>query len=70
MDETLVGTVPTTPMTNRQRTAHRNLARAEKHLIHLIEYRESDTRITVARIERAEATCRRLTTQWKRVCAS
>lgn len=64
MDETVIGTVPSTPMTKEQRAAHKRLARAEKTLImHLVW--EHDER----KVERAEQRCRRATAEWKRVCA-
>lgn len=63
MDETLIGTIPTSPMTREQRAAHRRLATAEKTLImHLVW--EHDERV----IQRAERRCARATAEWKRVC--
>lgn len=64
MSETLIGTIPNQPMTNQQRRAHKNLGRAEKHLIAVIYSDEP----TVEQIERAEARCERATRAWKASC--
>lgn len=64
MSITLVGTAPTTPLTNAQRRAHRALGAAEKRLIHLIVFEAEPSQI-----EREERTVARLTTAWKRACA-
>lgn len=64
IDEVLIGTRPSTPMTNAQRRAHQNLGRAERRLIVLL-----DTEADDHRIQRQESTVRRLTTAWKKECA-
>lgn len=64
MDETILGSVPNTPMTKEQRAAHRRLARAEKTLIMHIVW-EHDEHV----IQRAQALCKRRTAEWKKVCA-
>lgn len=64
MDETMIGTIPNRPMTNQQRRAHKNLARAEQHLIAVI-YSDQPT---PERIERAERRCDRATRTWKASC--
>lgn len=64
MNETLLGTAPTTTMTNRQRRAHRDLGRAEKRLIHLIVWEHSETEI-----QRQEKRVQRYTQAWKQACA-
>lgn len=63
MDETLIGTIPSKPMTNQQRRAHRRLAAAEKTLIaHLV------WEAPVEVIERDERRCVKYTKAWKRAC--
>jgi hypothetical protein len=64
MNETLIGTAPSTPMTNLQRRAHRNLASAEKRLITLLVMEAP-----VEKIVRQERTCSRLTQAWKKACS-
>jgi len=63
MDETLIGTLPSKPMTNQQRRVHKNLARAEKNLIAVL-----DLGAPVERVEHAEAQCRRWHQAWKQAC--
>jgi hypothetical protein len=63
MDETLIGTIPDKPMTNVQRRTHRNLARAEKHLIAVITWEAP-----VDQIEAAERRVNRWTRAWKAAC--
>lgn len=63
MDETLLGTIPNRPMTNAQRRAHKQLARAEKTLIFHIIWEHSPEQI-----EAADRRCRKATAAWKRAC--
>lgn len=64
MNETILGTIPSHPMSNIQRRAHRRLASAEKALIRHLVW-EDDT----AEINKAEALVNKRTTEWKKVCA-
>lgn len=52
------------PMTNEQYRIHRSLGSAEKRLIHAYVWGEDP-----AKIERIEATVRRLTTAWRKACS-
>lgn len=63
MNETLIGTTPSIPMTNVQRRTHRRLATAEKRLIHLMVWNPDP-----ALIERQERVCARLTQSWRKAC--
>jgi hypothetical protein len=62
MDETLIGTVPTTPMTRTQRALHKRMARTEQRLIHAIMWDEPEEKI--GRLERR---CNTLASAWKAV---
>lgn len=69
MDETLIGTVPSRPMTNQQKRAHRRLAAAEQTLIAVLVTRDvHPEEVTADRLEAAEARCARATRAWKRAC--
>lgn len=62
--ETLIGTLPREPLTNRQKRAHKKLARAEKHLIYLMVWEHP-----ASEVDEQDAKVRRLTTAWKKACA-
>lgn len=63
MNETLIGTLPSGPLTNQQRRIHRNMARAEKALIVVLDLGGPDHEVTAA-----EARCARWHQAWKRSC--
>lgn len=65
MDETLIGTLPSTPLTNQQRRIHKNLARAEKNLIAVLDLGPD---AEPEKIQRAEALCSRWHQAWKKSC--
>lgn len=68
-DETRLGTMPSKPMTNQQKRAHRRLAAAEQTLIaHIITWEVHPEEISEDQIKADEQRVARYTRAWKRAC--